>query len=72
MKPHGCTIAGIPVMLPTSKVSGSGVAAGLDAALEGAGFDGGTAMTSHTSNAQRISSINTVRSRSALMKSTAE
>jgi hypothetical protein len=32
-----------------------------------AGFDGGTAMTSHTSTAQRISSINTVHSRSALM-----
>ena len=51
------------------------MAAGLEAALEslasssslGAGFDGGTAMTSHTSNAQRISSINTVRSRSSLM-----
>jgi len=56
------------------------LSAGLDAALGsvasssslGAGFDGGTAMTSHTSNARRISSINTVRSRIALMKSRAQ
>ena len=49
MKPQGCTIAGIPVMLPRSKLSGASVVAGLDVAVEsvasasslGAGFDAG-------------------------------
>ena len=69
----------VPPSAPFS-CQGLALSAGLDGALGsvaslsslGSGFDGGTDMTSHTSNARRISSINTVRSRSALMTSTAE
>ena len=62
----------VPPSAPFS-CQGLALSTGLDAALGsvassstlGAGFDGGTA--SHTSNAQRISSINTEHGRSALM-----